>query len=172
MRRHGLILVLVFSLGSAALAQGPKFKLGSNPTETEIQAIDTLVDQDGKLMPDGEGTVAQGTTLYAQRCAMCHGPNGEGTKSPAGRGPVLVAEDDESAIRRQHFATTIFSYIYRVMPMHQEGTLTVDQTYALTAFLLFRNGIIKENEVMNAKSLPKVIMPKRYEWTPPPETGA
>ena len=104
---------------------------------------------------------------------MCHGPNGEGTDTPAGVGPLLVAPNQQGTrgIRGYHFSITLFSFIYRAMPMHQERTLSVDEAYALSAFLLYRNGIIRENEEMNSTTLPRVIMPNRDEWSPPPETS-
>lgn len=168
-----IVVAAMFAGGAAVMAQGPTYKLGKAPTAAEVRAADTLVDQEGKLLPEGRGTVSQGAAIYAQRCAMCHGPNGEGTKTAAGTGPVLVARDKNStaAIRGYHFSTTLFSYIYRAMPLHQERTLTVDEAYALTAFLLHRNGIIAEGEEMNAKTLPQVKMPNRDGWTPPPETA-
>ena len=173
MRRYKFLLLALLLTGGVALAQGPTYKLGTTPTETEIMAMDTLVDQDGRDLPQGQGTATQGAPIYAQRCAMCHGPNGEGTDTPAGVGPLLVAPNQQGTrgVRNYHFTTTLFSFILRAMPMHQEGTLSVDQTYALTAFLLYRNGIIRENEEMNGKSLPQVIMPNRDEWSPPPLTS-
>jgi S-disulfanyl-L-cysteine oxidoreductase SoxD len=172
MRRFSLfILALLLTAGVGA--QGPTYKLGKTPTNAEIRAMDTLVDQDGKLLPEGQGTVAQGAPLYAQRCAMCHGPNGEGTNTPAGVGPLLVAPNQQGTrgIRGYTFSTTLFSFIIRAMPMHQERTISVDEAYALTAYLYYRNGIIRENEVMNTKTLPQVTMPNRGAWSPPPETS-
>ena len=136
--RYGITMLTLLLSAGVVLAQGPTYKLGKAPTAAEVRAADTLVDQEGKLLPDGQGTVSQGAAIYAQRCAMCHGPNGEGTKTAAGTGPVLVARDKNStdAIRGYHFSTTLFSYIYRAMPLHQERTLTVDEAYSLTAFLL------------------------------------
>ncbi len=176
MRRHGMLLIVLlvlFSAGRVAvMAQsGPSFNFGTPPTQAEIQAWDTLVDQEGTKLPKGQGTAVQGATLYTQRCAMCHGPNGEGTNSAAGVGPVLVAKegDEHGGIKHLYFATTLFAYIYRAMPMHQEGTLSVDEAYALSAFLLHRNNLIKENDVMNADTLGKVKMPRGDEWAPPDE---
>ncbi len=81
-----------------------------------------------------------------------------------------MADEDagEEALRRLPFATTIFSFISRSMPVHQEGSLSADEVYAVTAFLLYRNGIIQENDVLDAESLPKVQMPNRDKWTLPP----
>jgi cytochrome c len=175
MRQHILLVLGIFFAGSLGLAWAQNYGLGTTPTENELRSMDTLIDPKGTLLPEGQGTVAEGATLFAQRCAMCHGPNGEGTDTPAGVGPRLVAaENTNQAMRggKYYFATTIWAYIYRAMPMHQERTLTVDQAYALTAFLLYKNRIIRENEVMNKKTLPQVKMPGHAKWTPPPETAS
>ncbi|MDX1498505.1 MAG: c-type cytochrome [Woeseiaceae bacterium] len=164
---------MLLGLVAAARAEGPTYGLGSTPAPAEIDALDTLVDQDGALLPAGSGAPAEGAILFAQRCAMCHGADGEGTDTAAGVGPMLIAPGKQGTkgIRHLHFATTLFSFIHRAMPMHQERTLTVDQAYALTAFLLWRNGIIDEDEQMNAESLRDVVMPNRDAWQPPPETS-
>ncbi len=164
--------ILMLVLAASVAAEGPSYGLGTTATEADIAAVDTLVDQDGELLPTGKGRSAEGAVLFAQRCAACHGLNGEGTDTPAGVGPMLIAPEQQGTkgIRHLHFATTLFSFIRRAMPMHLERTLTVDQAYALTAFLLYRNGIIEEGEEMNADSLRRVAMPNRDAWTPPPET--
>ena len=85
---------------------------------------------------------------------------------------MLIAKDQQGTdgIRHLHFSTTLFSFIYRAMSMHEEKSLSVDQAYALAAFLLYRNGIIEEDEEMNAESLPRVIMPNREAWSSPPNS--
>lgn len=172
MRCYSIFLSALFLTGAVA-AEGPVFHLGKTPTDAEIQAIDTLADQDGKILPKGRGTAAEGGGIFARRCVVCHGLNGEGTDTPAGVAPMLIAEDKQGTegIRHLHFATTLFSFIYRAMPMNEEKSLSEDQAYALAAFLLYRNGVIQEDEEMNAKSLPEVIMPNRDAWSPPPETS-
>ena len=170
MRRFSYSILALF-LAAGAMAEGPVYQLGESPTDAEILAIDTLVDQDGKLLPKGRGTPVEGGKIFAQRCIVCHGLNGEGTNTRDGVGPELIAQDQQGGgIQHLHFATTLFSFIYRAMPMHEERSLSEDQAYALVAFLLYRNGIIQENEEMNAKSLPQVIMPNRDAWSPPAET--
>lgn len=164
-----LVIALILSreiVTEEAVAEESAYRIGSTPTEAEIRAIDTLVDQDGILLPKGQGMPEQGGKIFAQRCIACHGVNGEGTSTVAGVGPRLIAEDDQGTdgIRHLHFATTLFSFIHRAMPMHEEGSLSVDQTYALVAFLLFKNGIIHEREEMNAEILPRIIMPNRGAW--------
>ena len=164
--RRYWFLVLALILSGKIVAEESVYGLGSTPTDAEMLAIDTLVDQDGILLPDGRGTPAQGGEIFSQRCIACHGVSGEGTSTVAGVGPRLIAADGQGTdgIRHLHFTTTLFSFILRAMPMHEEGSLSVDQTYALVAFLLFKNGIISERDEMNARSLPQVVMPNRDAW--------
>jgi len=171
MKRNSFLLIALFMAGGV-VADGPVYQLGKTPTDAEILAIDTLVDQDGKILPRGRGTPAEGSGIFAQRCVACHGLNGEGTNTAAGVAPMLIARDQTGTdgIRHLHFATTLFSFIFRAMPMLEEKSLSEDQAYALAAFLLFRNGIIQEDEEMNAKSLPQVVMPNRDAWSAPPDT--
>ena len=171
MRRNCFLLLALFVTGGV-VADGPVYRLGKTPTDAEILAADTLVDQDGEILPRGHGTPAEGGKIFAQRCIACHGLNGEGTNTAAGVAPMLIAQDQTGTdgIRHLHFSSTLFSFIYRAMPMHEERSLSEDQAYALAAFLLYRNGIIQEDEEMNAKSLRQVIMPNRDAWSPPPET--
>jgi S-disulfanyl-L-cysteine oxidoreductase SoxD len=171
------ILPLVVLMGGSALAQGPTYGIGRTPSAEEIRAWDISVGPTGEELPPGRGTAKEGAQLYIQKgCAGCHGKTGtEGTapnlKSKAGpsvdtwqRGRILPV--------RSPFATTVWDYINRAMPLNREGTLTADEVYALTAFLLSINDVIPEDTVLDAQSLPKVKMPigDRFaslpEWKP------
>ena len=111
MRRY-CFLVLALILSGDVVACEPVYQIGSTPTDTELLAIDTLVDQDGTLLPQGRGTPAQGGKIFAQRCIACHGINGEGMSTPVGVGPRLIAEVDAGTdgIRHLHFVTMVFSF--------------------------------------------------------------
>ncbi|MGY8815430.1 MAG: c-type cytochrome [Gammaproteobacteria bacterium] len=171
MRPYIILIATVVFVATLGTVQAQSYGLGTIPTETELAALDTLVDNQGRLLPNGQGSAIEGAPMYAQRCAMCHGANGEGTQTPAGSAPQLIASspDASEAIRsgKYYFSTTLWSFIYRAMPLHQERTLTVDQAYALTAYLLYRNNIIDENEVMNQRTLPEVTMPGHEKWKLP-----
>ena len=161
-----LMAVLTVGLCATALAQAPakkpvhNFELGRTPTEQEILAQDIAIGPEGKELPPGSGTATQGATLYTtRRCLTCHGPNQDD-----GRGPHLVGtgtppRGGRPAVWSWPYATMIYDFIWRSMPWDRQGTLTPDEVYALTAFLLVQNGIIKDDEVMDAKTLPKVKMP-------------
>jgi mono/diheme cytochrome c family protein len=170
-------LALTLLMGASALAQGPTYGVGRTPTAEEIRAVDISIGPTGAELPPGRGTAKEGAQVYrAKGCAGCHGATGMG-----GTAPVLKAKagpDVETWRRgrilpvRSPYATTVWDYINRAMPLNREGTLTPDEVYALTAFLLFINEVIPEDEVLDAQSLPKVKMPigDKYaelpEWKP------
>jgi len=140
--------------------------LGRPPTAAELR--DVLVGPDGADLPDGRGTVVEGAMVFARRgCTTCHGPTG--TEGPA---VVLVGGQVTSStnywpISHWPFAPSIWDYIRRAMPYDRPGVVTVDEAYAVTAFLLYRNGIIEEDDVMDARSLPLVEMPHRDDYEVP-----
>ena len=156
-----LVALITAAAGLTALAQGPAYDLGRTPTEEESQTCCLPISPDGKGLPPGSGNAQQGAPIFAQKCASCHGATGR-----EGPWDELVAEEDE-ALRRRFFATSIWDFINRYMPpvkrtrWDQGGSLEPDEVYALTAFLLYQNRLIGETEVMDARSLPQVHMPKR-----------
>ena len=148
-------------LGSAALAQqGPN--LGKPITEADVGAWNLDVLSDGTGLPAGSGTPAQGAPIYSQKCAVCHGEKGE--KPAPGYGPMIGLHefktiDAPKTVTYYRYATTLFDVIRRSMPFPTPKTLTNQEVYALTAYILSINKLIGENEVMNAQTLPKVKMP-------------
>jgi len=173
MRFHFNFLVpaVVLTACAAAAAQTPDYKnVGRTPTAQEIQAMDIAVGTDGKELPPGSGNVKAGGALFAQKCAACHGENLEGSpQAPAlvgGKDTLTTLHPKMTVGSYWPFATTIFDYIRRAMPRFQEGSLKVDEVYSLTAFLLYRNTIIKEDDVINAATLPKIKMPNRDGFVP------
>ena len=128
-----------------------------------------MIGPAGKELPPGSGTAKEGATLYAQRCAACHGPNGAG--GTANRLVAKTAADAENGpehgtIAYYPYATIAWDFINRSMPANKPGSLSANEVYAVTAYLLFRNGIIQESDAMDAKSLPKVQMPNRNGFVP------
>jgi len=154
-----------------AAAQTPDYKnVGRAPTAQEVQAMDIAIATDGKELPPGSGNAKTGAVLFTQKCAACHGESQEGSaQAPAlvgGKGTLTSLHPKMTAGSYWPFATTIFDYIRRAMPRYQEGSLKVDEVYSLTAFILFRNEIIKEDEVIDATTLPKIKMPNRDGFIP------
>jgi cytochrome c len=166
--------VLALAACGAALAQGPSYNLGRTPTQEEIKAWDVAVGTEGKELPPGSGTAKEGAKIYVLRCARCHGPTG--AEEPAfpfmdrlvgGKGTLNTPRPVVTVGSYWAFATSIWDFINRAMPYGDEaGSLSADQVYALTAYLLFKNDIIKEDEVIDAKTLPKVQMPNRNGFIP------
>jgi mono/diheme cytochrome c family protein len=157
-------LALAVLLGTAVMAQSSTYGVGRTPTAEEIRAWDISIGPHGAELPPGRGTVKEGALLYRTKgCAGCHGATGlEGKapilKSKTGPEVELWARGRILPLRAPH-ATTVWDYINRAMPLNREGTLTPDEVYSLTAYLLFMNDVIREGETLDADSLPKVKMP-------------
>lgn len=141
------------------------FGFGRPATDSDIRPLDIDVGPDGEGLPPGSGTAGAGAAIYALKCAHCHGMEGEG-----GVNDRLVRSADQSGGRTigvyWPYATTIFDYTRRAMPYDSPGSLTDDEVYSLTAWLLFRNGIIPEDAVMDAGTLPRVVMPAADRFVP------
>src|SRR5438876_9393004 len=156
------------AIAALALAQAPAFAVGPNlgkpVTPAEIAAWDISIQPDGTGLPPGGGTPAQGARIFAQKCALCHGENGKGGPFAAlvGGAPLAGGIDTPKTIANfWGYSTTVFDFIRRAMPWQQPRSLTDNEVYALTAFILAQNKLIGENDSMNAETLPKVRMPNR-----------
>ena len=163
-----IVLVCGASASGAAFAQSPTFGLGRTPKAEDLKAIDIEVTPDGKGLVPGRGTAETGKTTYANRCATCHGPTGvEGPQDVlvGGRGSLKAPAQPLKTIGSYWpYATTVFDYVRRSMPYIQPQSLSDDEVYAVTAYLLNLNGIIGDNDEMNAQTLPKVKMPNQVNF--------
>ena len=159
-RISAVVLALALS-SSAALAQAPNFGKPINPAE--IAAWDINILPDGTGLPPGNGTPAEGARVYAAKCAVCHGQEGKGGANArlVGGEPIKNMESEKTIANFWPYATTLFDYIRRAMPWRQPRSLTNEEVYALTAYILSLNKIVGENDAMNAQTLPKVRMPNR-----------
>lgn len=184
MRRLLLPVTGLGFLGVLGWAQGPTYHFGRTPTAEEIRAWDISISPTGKELPAGRGTAKEGAQLYVRKgCAGCHGAGGEGGKAPTlivkKGAPVMpgIMPGMDMGIQppglmavSAPYATVMWDYISRGMPIGREGTLVPNEVYALTAFLLYKNEVIKsEDQVLDAQSLPKIQMPGREGVQPPPE---
>ena len=159
-----------------AQAPAPYTNVGRAPTQQEVHDFDIAVSSTGKGLPPGSGTAKNGAPVFMAKCAPCHGRNLEGTKidTPNPVAPALVG--GMGTLTSDHpvrtvgsylpYATTLWDYINRAMPRGAEHSLKPNEVYLVTAFILFKNGIIKEDEVMDANTLPKVQMPNRNGFLP------
>jgi cytochrome c len=128
------------------------------------------VRADGKGLPEGSGSVQNGQKIYAATCAACHGQRGEGKLADrlvGGYGTLATMTPVRTVGSFWPYATTLFDYIRRAMPFNAPQSLTADQVYAVTAYALYLNNIIAEDRVLDARSLPKVVMPNRGGFTSP-----
>ena len=159
---------------TAPAGAAEKFGFGSTPTATEIAAIDIEAMPDGRGLPAGSGTAAKGKVVYEERCAACHGENLEGVKGTGGaaliggRGTIGTPKTKKTVESYWPYASTLFDYVRRAMPFKEPGSLTPDEIYAVSAFILAKSNIIGEDAVMDAKSLPKVDMPNKDGFIPDP----
>ena len=177
-----IVVGAVFTISLAAAAQSPSgpLRIGTPATPGQIAALDIDVRPDGTGLPAGGGTAREGAPMYAQKCAACHGANGEG-----GTADVLVGAEPKNSApfgpeyerwrgarpdvpftigNYWPYATTLFDYVRRAMPAGAPGSLTADETYALVAWLLAKNEIIAESDLINRETLPRVRMPARARF--------
>lgn len=155
-----LFLILAFA-SPGAFAQTPK--LGQPVTEKDLAAWDISASPDGAGLPAGSGTPAQGAKIYAAKCVACHGENARGGNNVAlvGGAPIKDMDSVRTIANFWPYSTTIFDYIRRAMPWQQPRTLSNDEVYALSAYILAENKLIGASDVMNATTLPQVKMPNR-----------
>ena len=168
------VLLVVLLTGVSAMAQSPTYGVGRTPSAEEIRAWDISVGPSGVELPPGHGTAKEGALVYRrQGCAGCHGAAGTGGSAPVVKATAGPSVDTWKRGRilpvRSPFATTVWDYINRAMPLNREGTLTADEVYALTAFLLYINEVIPEDQVLDAQSLPNVKMPLGDKFSPLPD---
>jgi mono/diheme cytochrome c family protein len=170
-RAAGIVALLAVAGSWPAAAQLPTYGVGRPPTAEEVRAWDLTIRPDGQGLPPGRGTAALGKPIYVARCAACHGETGEDPKYSrlvGGHGTLATDKPIRTIGSFWQYAPTLWSYIRRAQPYDNPGSLTPDQVYAVTAYLLYLNGIIGEQDVMDATTLPRVQMPNRDGFVPDP----
>ena len=157
-----LALGLLLTASCAFAQDGPG--LGQAISAADLAPWDISIEPDGTGLPAGAGTARQGSGIYMQKCMACHGQDGAGQPNDqlvGGHGSLTSANPVKTVGSYWPYATTIFDYVRRAMPFTEPQSLSNDEVYALTAYLLERNGIIDDDDVMNAETLPRVEMPNR-----------
>jgi hypothetical protein len=178
------VMALTVTAGCvAALAQTyPYSGVGRTPTQEELGPLGIASGPSGKDLPPGSGTAKQAMQTYMVKCSMCHGRDLEGVHVPGGSfspifgvrlgggsGVPLWKTPPDRVITMANYVaypTSIYNTIAVEMPFFRPGTLTPDEVYGLTALVLYKNGIIKEDDVMDRNTLPKVQMPNRNGFSP------
>jgi cytochrome c len=168
MRRFWLLFVVTFcGTGTTLADEGPG--LGEEVTAEELAAVDFTIMPDGDGLPEGSGNAVAGRRVYNQNCLACHGEDGTGGLNDGlagGHGSLTGPKPQKTVGSYWPYATTIFDYVRRAMPFQTPGSLSNDEIYAITAYLLFINDVIAEDTQINAESLPQVKMPNRgnFVW--------
>jgi cytochrome c len=147
---------------TSAPTRGPN--LGATPSAAMLAAMDISIPPSGAGLPAGSGSVAQGQKVYETKCQSCHGPKGAGKPADplvGGIGSLASGKPMRTVGSYWPYATTLFDYVRRAMPTNAPMTLSNDEVYAASAYVLFLNGIVPESAVMTAQTLPQVKMPNR-----------
>jgi S-disulfanyl-L-cysteine oxidoreductase SoxD len=158
---------LLLGAAAAHAQEGPGLGVPATPEQVAAWAIS--IEPDGTGLPAGSGTVAEGETVYRQKCQACHGDNGMGQPNDrlaGGQGTLTSAAPVRTIGSYWPYATTLFDYVRRAMPFVQPQSLTNDEVYAVTAYLLHLNGIVAADATMDARTLPRVVMPNRDGFVP------
>ena len=173
-RRLAAAVVVAFCctpIASGSPGQAPPLSIGHAPSAERLNAIDIEVTPDGHGLAPGRGTAAAGKDVYTRRCETCHGPTG--TEGPqdvlvGGKGSLATPRPLKTVGSYWPYATTLWDYIRRAMPFDHPGTLTSDEIYGVTAYLLYLNGIVGEQDTLDQLTLPQVKMPNRDGFVPDP----
>jgi len=161
MRNILIIIQVLYSLNAYA---EEKPELGRSVSAKELSALENTVLPNGEGLPSGSGNSTDGKKLYQSHCLACHGVGGKGGNNNqlvGGHGSLSTKHPVQTVGSYWPFATTLYSYIHRAMPYPSPGSLTDDEVYAVTAYILFMNNIIEKDTVLNASNLPKIKMPNR-----------
>src|SRR5215813_13555680 len=169
MCKFSAIVAALLMASTPVAAQLPVFGVGRPPTAEEIRDLGAPIAPSGAGLPEGSGTAAAGREVFAAQCARCHGPKAQGDVGPilvGGQGTLATSRPLKTVGSFWPYATTLWDYINRAMPFDKPGLLRPPEVYAVAAYILNLNGIIKDTDVMDAKSLPKVKMPNQNGFVP------
>ena len=163
--------LLALLMLAAASAVAEPLGIGSAPDPALLRAWDIDVAPDGAGLPPGRGSVTDGRRIYTERCAVCHGAQGEGgpmDRLAGGHGSLASDKPVRTVGSFWPYATTLFDYIRRAMPFNAPQTLGADDLYAVTAYILYLNDIVADGATLDARSLPQVRMPNRNGFVADP----
>jgi S-disulfanyl-L-cysteine oxidoreductase SoxD len=172
-KRIAIVGATLLIAGAVHAATPAPPRLGRPATPEDIAKVDISIPPSGEGLPAGSGSVAQGAAIYAQKCEVCHGPNGAGTPSGdrlvGGIGTLATPNPIKTVASYWPYATTLFDYIRRAMPIVAPQSLRNDEVYAVVAYVLSIDNIVPKDAVLDAQSLPKVQMPNKngfVNWEP------
>jgi cytochrome c len=144
-------------------------QLGENVSQADLVVVDYTIMPDGEGLPDGSGTAAEGAKVYQDNCLACHGASGKDGLNDVlvgGHGSLTTDRPRKTVGSYWPYATTLFDYVHRAMPYQAPGSLSDDDVYAVTAYILYLNDVVDENDQLDADTLPDVRMPNRdnFVW--------
>ena len=163
-------VLVALSLIPAAQAE-PKFGIGRPATDAEIAGWNIDIDRDGRKLPVGSGSVSFGQQVYDDKCAACHGAKGEGgigDRLVGGRGTLASSKPSKTVVSFWPYAPTLFDYIRRAMPMNAPQSLSANEVYAVSAYILHLNDIVPKDAVLDADALRRIEMPNRNGFVSDP----
>ena len=157
-------LAIAAIAASGAVCAAERYDFGRPATPEEIKGWDIDVSPDGAGLPPGHGGVQQGAAIFAAKCASCHGPQGQGKpmdRLVGGMGTLRDKKPEKTVGSFWPYATTLFDFVRRAMPLNAPQSLTPDEVYAVSAYVLFLNGIVAQDTTLDADTLAKIKMPNR-----------
>ena len=161
---------LVVLAAASVAAEGPS--LGIELSTDEVGAVDITVMPDGEGLPEGSGNAGSGKEIFVANCVACHGKEGAGGPNDVlvgGHGTLTSQRPQKTIGSYWPYATTLLDYIRRAMPYQTPGSLSNDELYGVTAYLLYLNDLVDDDMVLDAESLPKIQMPNRDNWAQVPD---
>jgi len=161
------VIVAACLLAAESIVADDSPKLGEAVSLAELNSVDLTILPDGEGLPEGSGTAAAGALIYQQNCLACHGVGGKDGVNDAlvgGRGSLATDRPLKTVGSYWPYATTLFDYVRRAMPYQAPGSLSDNDVYAVTAYILYLNEIVGEDERLDAKTLPEVRMPNRENF--------
>jgi cytochrome c len=171
-------LAIAATLAAGVVRADEPYGIGRTATPQEIAGWDIDVSPSGAGLPPGRGDVRQGEAIFTDKCAACHGAHGEGKpmdRLVGGIGTLRDKKPEKTVGSYWPYATTLFDYVRRAMPLNAPQSLTADEVYAVSAYVLFLNGIVPQETTLDADSVAKINMPNRNGFVsayPAPAAGA
>ena len=167
--RNAMAIPVLYLLTAQIVIADDNPQLGENVSQADLVLIDNTIMPNGEGLPDGSGSAAEGAKVYQQNCLACHGAGGKDGLNDAlvgGHGSLTTDRPRKTVGSYWPYATTLFDYVHRAMPYQAPGSLSDDDVYAVTAYILYLNDVVDENDRLDADTLPDVRMPNRdnFVW--------
>jgi S-disulfanyl-L-cysteine oxidoreductase SoxD len=162
--RIAVAVLITAATASGAVFGAEPYGFGRPATPQEIAGWNIDISPDGAGLPPGHGDVRQGEAIFAAKCASCHGAHGEGKpmdRLVGGVGTLRDKKPEKTVGSFWPYATTLFDFVRRAMPLNAPQSLTPDEVYAVSAYVLFLNGIVPQDTTLDANNLADVKMPNR-----------